>query len=71
MFKFITHRPEDHVQWHGDVKVKGIIIGHTGDEEHENQKEIVLESDVPLSSPKLLGHHESLQGHESELAEGD
>lgn len=59
------------MQWHGYVKVKGVIISHTGDEEHKNQKEIVLESDVPFPSAKLLGHYESFQGHKGELTEGD
>lgn len=66
-----TYRPEDHVQGHRDVEVEGVVVGHTGHEEHEHEQEIVLEADIPPLGAELLRHHESFQGHEQELAEGD
>lgn len=66
-----TYGPEDHVQGHGDVEVKRIVVGHTGHEEHEHEEHVVPETDVPALRPELLRHHEALERHKRELGEGD
>ena len=36
-----THRSKNHVQWHCNVKVKGIVVDHTDCEEHGHHEHIV------------------------------
>lgn len=55
-----AHRSENHVQGHRDVKVKGIVVGHTGHEEHEHEQQVVLEADLPLLGTEFLSHYKAL-----------
>lgn len=59
------------MQRHGDVEVERIIIGDAGDEEHEDEQDIVLETDISLLSAEFLSHYEAFEGDEGELGEGD
>lgn len=36
-----SYRSEDHVQWHGNVKVESIIVDHAHSEEHGDHDPIV------------------------------
>ena len=59
------------MEGHRDIKIERIIIGHTGHEEHQDQKEVVLEPDMPLFGAEFLRDHESLECHKGKLAERD
>lgn len=36
-----THWSEDHMQWHGDVKVQGVVIDNADGKEHSHHDHIV------------------------------
>lgn len=36
-----SYRSEDHVEWHGDVEVEGVVVDHTDREEHGHHDHIV------------------------------
>lgn len=57
--KSLTYRPENHVQWHGDVKVKGVVITNADSEEHQDQEEVIPESDPGSLSSHFVCENEA------------
>lgn len=70
-FRLSTHCSEYHVEWHGNVKVKRVIIAHADHEEHEDEVEVVLESDTRSLPAQLVSADKAFQRDECELGEGD
>lgn len=59
------------MQRHGDVKVEGVVIGHTSHEEHQDEEQVVLEAYMSSLSPELRCQQEAFECHKGELGEGD
>lgn len=62
-----TYCSENHVQWHRYVKVKGVIVAHADCKEHQDQVEVVLQSDAGLFPTAFVSNEKSLDCNEGEL----
>lgn len=49
-----THRSEDHVQRHSDVKVQGVVIDHADGKEHGHHDHIVTVKRKRIRSHEIL-----------------
>lgn len=59
------------MQRHGYVEVKGEVVAHADREEHEDEVEVVLQSDPRPLSSAFVSKHESFQSDKGELTERD
>lgn len=50
-----THRSEDHVQRHSDVKVQGVVIDHADGKEHGHHDHIVTAKRKRIKLIKFSG----------------
>lgn len=66
-----THRPEDHVKGHWNIKVKSIVVAHGDGEEHQDQIEVILQANTWRFAAALVSENEAFQGDERKLGEGD
>lgn len=66
---FLTHRSNDHMQWHRDIEIKGIIIENVGYKKHHHQIQITRIADFERRCAALGGENETFQSDECKLKE--
>lgn len=59
------------MQRHGDVEIERKVVAHADHEEHEDEVEVVLESDSGSLPAELVRENEPFQRDERKLGEGD